>query len=381
MEPFSRAATVPLDYRPSQLQAAVERGGSFFSAVKDIRPIYWKDDSLFVLDQRELPHKQSYLRCRDASAVAKAIKDMALRGAPLIGGAAAYGYALGAKPLKKSTRPAWQGLLASAGRELRQARPTAVNLMHAIDRMAAKAEAWLLRQVKGQNVQDSVELFRLLKAEADQIFQEDATANRRMADFGAKLLPANATVITHCNTGALATCGIGTAFGVIRRAHELGKIRHVYACETRPYLQGSRLTLWELMHNRIPATLITDNMAAHVMATEKIAAVLVGADRIAANGDAANKIGTYGLAILARHHNIPFYVVAPFTTVDPNTAAGKDIPIEERSSDEVVKVGGTLIAPKGARARHPAFDVTPSELITAIVTDRGVAKPASTVLS
>ena len=197
-----------------------------------------------------------------------------------------------------------------------------------------------------------------------------------MADFGSALLPKDATVLTICNTGALATCGIGTAFGVIRRAFELGKVRHVYACETRPYLQGSRLTMWELMQNRIPATLITDNMAAHLMATEKIAAVLAGADRIAANGDAANKIGTYGLSILARHHGIPFYVVAPSTTVDLKTATGKDIPIEERSWDEVVRVGGTLIAPKGAKARHPAFDVTPHKLITAIITERGVAQPA-----
>ena len=338
----------------------------------EIRPIYWKDGSLFVLDQRLLPHREKYLRCSSSSAVAAAIKDMALRGAPLIGGAAAYGFVLAAKQLKAGNSKRWPELIDTAAKELRAARPTAVNLMYAVDRMSVRAERWFLGGGK-----EASKLLAALKEEADAIFNEDAAANRRMADFGASLLPDDANVITICNTGALATCGIGTAFGVIRRAHELGKIRHVFACETRPYLQGSRLTMWELMQNGIPASLITDNMAAHIMKTEKISAVLAGADRIAANADAANKIGTYGLSILAKHHGVPFYIVAPTSTVDFQTPAGHGIPIEERSHDEVVRLGSAAIAPKGARARHPAFDVTPHELITAIITDKGIARPAN----
>lgn len=339
---------------------------------REIKPIYFKNGCLFVLDQRRLPHRQTYLRCPNVRSVAAAIKDMALRGAPLIGGAAAYGFALAAKALKPASAKRWSEQLGAMAKELRAARPTAVNLMYAVDRMAHRAEREL-ETAQG----DPKRLFEALKVEADRIFNEDAAANFRMADFGASLLPEDANVITICNTGALATCGIGTAFGVIRRAHELGKIRHVYACETRPYLQGSRLTMWELMENGIPASLITDNMAAHIMKTEKISAVLVGADRIAANADAANKIGTYGLSILAKHHGIPFYVVAPTSTVDLKTSSGADIPIEERSHEEVVRLGDAQIAPKGARARHPAFDVTPHELITAIVTERGVTRPAN----
>ncbi|MEI8192055.1 MAG: S-methyl-5-thioribose-1-phosphate isomerase, partial [candidate division NC10 bacterium] len=216
-----------------------------------------------------------------------------------------------------------------------------------------------------------------LLAEAHAIFREDLDANRRMARAGAALLRPGSTVMTHCNAGALATSGIGTALGVVRWAHRQGKISRVYACETRPYLQGSRLTLWELMSEGIPATLITDNMAAHIMATERIDAVIVGADRIAANADTANKIGTYGLAILARHHGVPFYVVAPSTTVDLSMRDGSRIPIEERSPREVTEIFGKSIAPIGAKARHPAFDVTPHELVSAIVTEKGVVKPAS----
>jgi len=283
---------------------------------------------------------------------------MLLRGAPLIGVAAAYGYAFAAR----------EGLdLDRAAKTLLASRPTAVNLAWAVRRMQERTRA-----LRGTGDPRGP-----LLREAHAVFEEDLDANRRMADFGARLLKRGSTVMTHCNAGALATAGIGTALGVIRRAYRLGKVRRAFACETRPYLQGSRLTLWELMTEGIPSTLITDNMAAHIMATEKVDAVLVGADRIAANADAANKIGTYGLAILARHHGIPFYVVAPSTTVDLSLSDGSRIPIEERSVREVVEVHGKSIAPKGAVARHPGFDVTPHALITAIVTEKGVVKPAS----
>lgn len=337
--------------------------------------IHWKDACLFVLDQRELPRRRVFLRCKDASSVARAIRDMALRGAPLIGGAAAYGYALAAKSLDGGPRAVhprrrWERVLSRAERELRRSRPTAVNLAHALERMRARS-----REILSGPPLGSAQLLRRLKAEADAFFQEDVRANRRMAELGARLLPRGARVLTYCNAGALATCGLGTALGVILRAWRAGRVRHVYACETRPYLQGSRLTLWELMEAGVPCTLITDNMAAHLMATERLDAVLVGADRIAANADTANKIGTYGLAILARHHGVPFYVAAPSTSVDPRARNGRAIPIEKRSAREVVEIRGVPIAPRGARALHPAFDVTPHALITAVITERGVARP------
>ncbi len=339
-----------------------------------IRHIYWDDGSLYILDQRELPLKTRFLRCRDADAVAAAIRGMALRGAPLIGVAAAYGYALAARHLRTATpgngsAGGWRKELSRAERALLESRPTAVNLRYAVERMKEKG-----RQLLASGVTAGV-LAQSLKHEADTVFEEDLAANRRMAELGASLLPPRANVITYCNTGALATSGIGTALGVIRHAWRRGRIAHVYPCETRPYLQGSRLTLWELMQEKIPATLLTDNMAAHLMSTERIDAVLVGADRIAANADTANKIGTYGLAILARHHGIPFYVVAPSTTVDLRIPNGRAIPIEERSVREVTHLRGRALAPAGAKARHPAFDVTPHALISAIVTERGVIRP------
>lgn len=323
-----------------------------------IRPAYWKDNALYALDQRLLPHRQVLARLETPEAVASAIRDMLLRGAPLIGVAAAYGYALAARK-PGSLRRAEKLLLAS--------RPTAVNLAHAVRRMRAKAEALVRGGVR--------DLYAPLLEEAHAFFREDLEANRRMAEFGARLLKPGSTVMTHCNAGALCAAGIGTAVGIIRRAFHLGRVRRAFACETRPYLQGSRLTLWELMQEGVPTELICDNMAAHIMKTEKVDAVIVGADRIAANADAANKIGTYGLAILARHHGVPFYVAAPSTTVDFSLPDGSRIPIEERSVREVVEVFGKSIAPKGARARHPAFDVTPHGLITALVTEKGVAKP------
>ncbi|MBI5201407.1 MAG: S-methyl-5-thioribose-1-phosphate isomerase [Elusimicrobia bacterium] len=335
-----------------------------------VRHMAWDRGTLRVLDQRELPLREVYLRCRTHEEVAAAIRDMALRGAPLIGCAAAYGVALAGANLARAPRSSWKTRLDAACRVLLDSRPTAVNLRYGVERLRTRARA-LLQEGAG-----AARLAAELKREADAFTEEDLECCRTMADLGAALLKKNSTIMTHCNAGALATAGLGTAVGVIRRAYQLGKVRHVYPCETRPYLQGSRLTLWELMQDGIPSTLITDNMAAHIMKTERIDAVIVGSDRIAANADVANKIGTYGLAILAKHHGIPFYVVAPSTTVDLRVKSGVSIPIEERSTREVVEIYGRSIAPLGARARHPAFDVTPHELVTAIVTEKGVVRPA-----
>ena len=319
-----------------------------------VQAIEWKGDRLRVLDQKQLPHRLSYIDCFSSKEVAAAIREMSLRGAPLIGCAAAYGMALAAKNESRKK-------LVAEGNFLRKARPTAVNLSHAIDFMLSSSI----------DVPEGL-FFKTLTVAAQRYYEKDLAANRVMASLGATLLPKKARVITYCNAGALATSGIGTSLGVIRRAHQEGKIEEVYACETRPYLQGSRLTLWELMMENIPATLITDNMAAHLMKTTPINAVIVGSDRIASNGDVCNKIGTYALAILARHHTVPFYAVAPTSTIDFNCRSGKEIPIEERNPDEVLFVSGKNIAPKGARARHFAFDVTPANLITALITEKGV---------
>jgi methylthioribose-1-phosphate isomerase len=307
----------------------------------------WKKDRLLLLDQRVLPQRTLWVACRTWSQVAKGIRDMVVRGAPAIGCVAAYGAVLAAR---QGTFPkAFDGLLSS--------RPTAVNLRWALERMK---RVW----AAGGD----------LAREAAAIENEDREGNRRIGENGAALLPSDAVVLTHCNTGSLATAGLGTAFGVLWTAHRQGNIRKVIASETRPYLQGARLTAWELQQEKIPFELITDNMAAHFMKTEIIDAVIVGADRIAANGDTANKIGTYSLAVLAAHHDIPFYVAAPLSTVDLATANGRGIPIEERPAEEVTVVRGKPIAPKNTVARHPAFDVTPADLVTAIVTDKGVVR-------
>lgn len=324
-----------------------------------IKHIVWKGDRLIVLDQRALPRTVKYAACRTAADVAKATKDMVLRGAPLIGCAAAYGMALAARRGKLSD-------VLKAEPVLRRARPTAVNLMHALDHMLAVAKAGPEKT-----------LAERMAAAAVTYYEDDLGFNARMATLGAALLKKGSNVITHCNAGALATAGIGTAVGMIRAGWLAGKVKHVYPCETRPYLQGARLTLWELMEAGIPSTLITDNMAAHLMKTRRIDAVIVGSDRIAANADVCNKIGTYGLAILAKHHGIPFYVVAPSTTVDLSTKHGDDIPIEERSIKEVVEIFGVKIAPRDAKAHHFGFDVTPHALVTAIVTEKGVVSPAN----
>lgn len=316
--------------------------------------------TLELLDQRLLPTEETWVSVHTADATANAIRDMVVRGAPAIGLTAAYGVVLAAQELGSSIRlDALEPSLAT----LDASRPTAVNLRWALERMR--------RVFDGD---EAVTIERLF-AEAEAIRIEDIEANLAMGDFGAELLPEDCTILTHCNTGSLATAGYGTALGVIRSAFAAGKLKQVFADETRPYLQGARLTMWELMKDKIPSVLITDSMAGHLMKQGEVQAVIVGADRIAANGDTANKIGTYSLAVLARHHGIPFYVAAPMSTVDIETNDGSQIPIEERSADEVVYIRDQAIAPEGAAARHPAFDVTPGELITAIITERGVVKP------
>ena len=349
--------------------------------------LIYKPGRLKILDQRLLPHKIAYTTARGAAETAAAIKNMVLRGAPLIGCAAAYGMVLELerqKPEarsqksgvrnKKSDSPATAAkkILEAAGITLKAARPTAVALFYAVDRMLAKADLWL-----EAHPFDYKHFSAALRREAGLITCEDKAACVRMGGFGAGLLRKNSVVLTHCNAGALATMGIGTAIGVITKAHSLKKIKHAYSSETRPYLQGARLTIWELARAAVPSELITDNMAAHIMKTCGVNAVIVGADRIAANGDTANKIGTYGLAVLARYHGIPFYVVAPTPTIDLKLKDGSRIKIEERSSDEVTFINGRLCAPKGVNARHPAFDVTPAGLITALVTEKGVISPVT----
>jgi len=336
------------------------------------RAFLWKKDRLLLLDQRVLPHRLLWKTCRTWFQVAKGIRDMVVRGAPAIGCVAAYGLALAARAKNLHSREDQKRYLDQAFDGLLEARPTAVNLRWALERM---------RQVWTSPTLNSITpaaMIRALDQEALKIEAEDRDSNRRIGENGVSLLPFDAVVLTHCNTGSLATAGLGTAFGVIWTAHRGNKIRKVIASETRPYLQGARLTAWELQQEKIPFELITDSMAAHFMKTEKIDAVIVGADRIAANGDTANKIGTYSLAVLAAHHDIPFYVAAPLSTVDLSTATGRDIPIEERSADEVTLVRGKSIAPKNTIARHPAFDVTPADLITAIISDKGVSKPPYT---
>jgi len=313
-----------------------------------VQPIKWRGDALDLLDQRLLPREMTYVACRDAHDVAAAIRDMVVRGAPAIGVSAAFGLALAAMRGDD---------VRAAAEELRATRPTAVNLMWALDRMLGV-------HARGGN----------LTAEACAIFDEDVESCRRIGRFGAELLGDSATVLTHCNAGALATAGYGTALGVIRAAIEGGKRVAVFADETRPYLQGARLTAWELQQEGIDVTLITDSMAGHFFQKGTFDAVVVGADRIAVNGDVANKIGTYTVAVLANAHGVPFYVAAPLSTIDVRCPNGAAIPIEERSAAEVTRIGGTSVAPEGVAVRHPAFDVTPANLITAIITDRGVLR-------
>src|SRR5439155_16967543 len=329
-------------------------------------------DTVVMIDQRKLPAEEVYVHCKTAAEVARAIKTMVIRGAPAIGIAAAMGIAVG---VRKSKATGTQKLAAEFFKicELMAAtRPTAVNLFWAIDRMkrafAAAAKA-------GQSVD---QIKDVLDREAQTIHDEDVASCRAMGAYGAEVVPAEAHILTHCNAGALATAGYGTALGVIRGAVEAGKQVSVFADETRPFLQGARLTAWELVRDGIPTTVITDNMAGALMRQGRVNFVVVGADRIAANGDTANKIGTYGVAVLAREHNIPFYVAAPLSTIDLNTPDGSSIPIEERSAKEVTHVGGAQLAPDGASVWNPAFDVTPHRLITGIITERGICRPPYT---
>ncbi|OFX23885.1 MAG: S-methyl-5-thioribose-1-phosphate isomerase [Anaeromyxobacter sp. RBG_16_69_14] len=324
------------------------------TAREPLRPVLYDEssDAVRLLDQRLLPAEETWLALRDADGVADAIRTLAVRGAPAIGVAAAYALACEAR------RGASPAALEAAGGRLVRARPTAVNLAWAVNRMAKRfgdGAAALLR-------------------EAHAIRDEDEAACRRMGALGAELVPDKARILTHCNAGALATAGYGTALGVVRAAFEAGKDVTVFADETRPFLQGARLTAWELHRDGIPVTVLTDGMAGWLMQRGEIACVVVGADRIAANGDVANKIGTYGLAVLASHHGLPFYVAAPWSTIDLATPSGDSIPIEERESDEVLTVAGMRIAPVGVSARYPAFDVTPAALVTAIITERGVVR-------
>ncbi|MZR61859.1 S-methyl-5-thioribose-1-phosphate isomerase [Alcanivorax sp. DP30] len=326
--------------------------------------IRWHGDFLELLDQRALPAETLWLPVRNSQEAAQAIRDMVVRGAPAIGITAAYGLALEAA-LQESN--ASLDNLADAIATLAASRPTAVNLFWALERL----------QTTGQSLQGA-ELADTLLRDAEAIHREDIAANHALGEFGAALLPDSATVYTHCNTGALATGGHGTALGIIRTAWQQKRLQGVYAGETRPWLQGSRLTSWELSNDGIPVTLVADSTAGQLMAQGKIQAVIVGADRITANGDTANKIGTYNLAVLARHHGIPFIVAAPVSTLDPALPDGSHIVIEERDGNEVRQIQGKTVAPSDVPVYNPAFDVTPGELITAIVTERGVIQAPNT---
>ena len=326
----------------------------------------WQEDAVVMIDQRKLPTAEVYVTCRTAQEVARAIKTMVIRGAPAIGVSAAMGVALGMKKSKATGTAKFAAEFQKTCDLLASTRPTAVNLFWAIDRM---------KRCLGAAVQTGAsvgEIKQRLEAESRAIHDEDVAACRAIGRFGAELVPDKARILTHCNAGALATAGYGTALGVIRGAVEQGKQVSVFADETRPFLQGARLTAWELTHDGIDTTVITDNMAATFMRQGMIDLVVVGADRIAANGDVANKVGTYGVAVLAKEHGIPFYVAAPSSTLDLATSSGAGIPIEERPDREVTHVGTTRLTPALAKVRNPAFDVTPARFVTAIITERGI---------
>ncbi|MFW5968384.1 MAG: S-methyl-5-thioribose-1-phosphate isomerase [Persicimonas sp.] len=335
-----------------------------------VTPIKWTGTydtgHLEMLDQRRLPAEEVWLEMSGFEEVAEGIEKMVIRGAPAIGIAAAFGVAMAAakrvvddKKLTASMEPVYA--------RLSDTRPTAVNLKWALERMEKT-----VAETEGMDREGRVER---LFGEAEAIMEEDRANNLRMARLGAEMLPDGARVLTHCNTGGLATGGFGTALGIIRAAHHEGKLERVWVDETRPYLQGARLTTWELMQDEVPCTLITDSMAAHLMQTGRVDAVVVGTDRVVANGDVANKIGTYGLAVLCKHHGVPFFVACPISTIDFETDSGDDVPIEQRAAKEVTHVGDTAIAPEGVEVAHPAFDVTPNPLVTAIVTEEGVVEP------
>ncbi len=332
-----------------------------------MRTIEWDDGKVKMIDQQRLPQDYVILEYGDYRGVADAIKTMKIRGAPAIGAAAAFGLALAVTQATTNSRAELLATFTRAADVLAQTRPTAVNLFWAIQRMSEVANdpSWKTAQ----------QLRNAVVQEAQRIADEDVETNKRMGAYGAVLIQDGDNILTHCNAGALATVDYGTTLGVVRAAHEQGKRIHVWVDETRPFLQGARLTAWELLQAGIPATLITDNMAGHFMSRGKVDIVLVGADRIAANGDVANKIGTYSLAVLAKENGIPFYSVVPTSTVDLSVATGAEIPIEERAPSEVTHLRGMPIAPEGIRAANPAFDVTPHRYVTGIVTDRGIVYP------
>ena len=331
-----------------------------------IHTLEWTDRGVVFLDQTKLPTEEIYLTCTTHQQVADAIRNMVVRGAPAIGVAAAMGIALGVKNSKAESGAELKKEFDQICETIRQTRPTAVNLFWAIRRMQEKFELLRIRQIP--------QIKQALVEEAQRMHAEDIAANQAMGRHGATLMPASGGVLTHCNAGALATAGYGTALGVIRAAVEQGKKIHVYADETRPFLQGSRLTAWELMKDGIPTTVISDNMAGAMMMQGKIGAIVVGADRIAANGDVANKIGTYTVAVLAKEHGIPFYVAAPLSTVDLDCSDGSRIPIEQRDVREVSHIAGKQMVPDGVEIENPAFDVTPAKYVAAIITEKGIAR-------
>jgi methylthioribose-1-phosphate isomerase len=329
-----------------------------------MEPIEWLDGKIGIIDQSQLPHREVRLELACYEEVADAIKTLRVRGAPLIGIAGAYGLALCAQAIEARSKPAFLKELRRIAEALACTRPTAVNLRWAIDRMLALAEAG----------KDVANIKSALIAEAKAIHQKEREATRKLSRFGAELIKDGFTILTHCNAGSLATGGYGTALGVIKAAKEQGRRVNVIATETRPLLQGARLTAWELMQNGIPVTLITDSMAGHFLSRQMVNCVIVGADRIAANGDVANKIGTYTLAVLANENNVPFYVAAPLSTIDRSAPSGDGIPIEERAPEEVTHIQGIPVAAPGVQVANPAFDVTPHRYVSAIVTEQGIAR-------
>ena len=332
-----------------------------------IQTLEWTDHGVRFLDQTKLPTEETYVTCKTHEQVADVIRNMVVRGAPAIGVAAAMGIALGVKNSKAESAGDLKRDFDQICEVIGKTRPTAVNLFWAIRRMQEKFERIRIRPI--------AQIRQSLIEEAQRMHAEDIAANRAMGRHGAPLMPAEGGVLTHCNAGALATAGYGTALGVIRAAVEQGKKIHVYADETRPFLQGSRLTAWELMKDGIPTTVISDNMAGAMMRQGKIGAIVVGADRIAANGDVANKIGTYTVAVLAKEHNIPFYVAAPISSVDLACPDGGKIPIEQRNAKEVTHIAGKQMTPEGVAVENPAFDVTPAKYVTAIITEKGIVRP------
>jgi methylthioribose-1-phosphate isomerase len=327
-----------------------------------IRPVEWRDGAVRLIDQRLLPAKTEHVVCRSVADVAEAIRNMTVRGAPAIGVAAAFGVVLAVRDRYAENPKTWRQAVVADLDLLAKARPTAVNLGWAVDRMRQRME-----RLEAEPVAPLLD-------EASAIYQQDVEANRRMGELGAALIGFDSGVLTHCNAGALATAGYGTALGVIRSAFQAGKVKHVYADETRPWLQGARLTAWELIQDRIPVSLIADGAATYAMAQGKVQWVIVGADRVAANGDVANKIGTYGLAVSARHHGLSFMVVAPTSTIDRSCPDGGSIPIENRAGEELLSFADARVAASGAQAWNPVFDVTPAALVDVLVTEMGVLR-------